>query len=87
MNVVVRTQDGPVSLLVDEIGDVVEPSEDAFEPPAATLQGEARELIRGVYKLKGRLLHVFNLDRAMRVLDGSAARNGGKWSEGAPCVA
>ena len=86
MNVVARSQDGAVSLLVDEIGDVVEPSEDTFEPPAATLQGEGRELIRGVYKLKGRLLHVFNLDRAMRVLDASPAGGGGKWSEDARCA-
>src|SRR5271169_2039739 len=33
MNVVVRSQDGAVSLLVDEIGDVVEVEEDTFEPP------------------------------------------------------
>src|SRR5262245_37434005 len=33
MNVVVRGDDGTVSLLVDEIGDVIEVSADAFEPP------------------------------------------------------
>src|ERR1700690_3732725 len=32
MNVVVRSEDGSVSLLVDEIGDVVEVDEDTFEP-------------------------------------------------------
>src|SRR5438132_562711 len=31
MNVVVRTDDGPVSLLVDSIGDVVELQDDAYE--------------------------------------------------------
>src|SRR5262245_31840319 len=55
MNVVVRTDDGAVSLLVDEIGDVVEVSEDSFEPPPETIDGVARELIRGVYKLNERL--------------------------------
>ena len=39
MNVVVRTDDGAVSLLVDEIGDVVEVTDDAFEPPPETLAG------------------------------------------------
>src|ERR1700760_3596719 len=31
MNIVVRTEDGPVSLLVDEIGDVVEVDPDSSE--------------------------------------------------------
>ena len=52
MNVVVRTDDGPVSLLVDEIGDVLEVDAEAFERPPETLRGVARELIRGAYKLK-----------------------------------
>ncbi len=38
MNVVVRSEDGAVSLLVDEIGDVVEVDESSFEPPPAPLQ-------------------------------------------------
>ena len=34
MNVVVRRADGgPVSLLVDEIGDVIDVDDGAFEPP------------------------------------------------------
>src|SRR5713101_5028768 len=37
MNVVVRRDDGPVSLLVDEIGDVLEVSEEVFESPPETL--------------------------------------------------
>ena len=34
MNVVVRSEDGAVSLLVDEIGDVVEVEETTFETAA-----------------------------------------------------
>lgn len=67
MNVVARADDGAVSLLVDEIGDVVEVSEEAFEPPPETLQGEARELVRGVYKLPRQLLHVVALGKAVAV--------------------
>ncbi len=33
MNVVVRSDDGAVSLLVDEIGDVVEIEDEAYERP------------------------------------------------------
>src|SRR5437879_1311195 len=37
MNVVVHTDDGAVSLLVDDVGDVLEVSQEAFEPPPTTL--------------------------------------------------
>lgn len=65
MNVVVRTDDGAVSLLVDEIGDVVEVSEEGFERPPETIEGVARELIRGVYKLKDRLLLILDTERTV----------------------
>lgn len=64
MNIVIRTEDGPVSLLVDEIGEVVEVADDAFEPPPETLTGQTRLLIPGAYKLDGRLLLVLEADLA-----------------------
>ncbi|MBL8818252.1 MAG: chemotaxis protein CheW [Planctomyces sp.] len=67
MNVVVRTSDGPVSLLVNEIGDVLVVDRDQFEPPPETLLGSTRDLIAGSYKLDGRLLLVLNLDAVMKV--------------------
>ena len=60
MNVVLRTDDGAVSLLVDEIGDVVEVDERSFEAPPETLRGRARELIEGIYKLDGQLLLILD---------------------------
>ena len=45
MNVVIRTDDGALSLLVDEIGDVVEVEQEDFEQPPDTLSGSARELV------------------------------------------
>ncbi len=65
MNVVVRTDDGAVSLLVDEIGDVVEVHEDHYERPPETLKGVARELIQGVYKLKQRLLLILDTEKTV----------------------
>jgi purine-binding chemotaxis protein CheW len=67
MNVVVRTEDGAVSLLVDEIGDVVEVEQENFERPPDILRGVAKELIRGAYKLKGRLLLLLETERAIRM--------------------
>ena len=75
MNVVVRNDDGVVSLLVDEIGDVLDVDEDTFEPPPETLDGIARELIRGAYKLEGRLLLELDTDRTI-ALNGETARSG-----------
>lgn len=60
VNVVVQTDDGAVSLLVDEIGDVLEVSEQQFERPPETLQGSARDLIQGAYKLADQLLVILD---------------------------
>ena len=65
MNVVVRTDDGAVSLLVDEIGDVVEIRDDVHERPPETLRGVARELVTGVYKLKERLLLILDTEKTV----------------------
>jgi purine-binding chemotaxis protein CheW len=67
MDVIVRTRDGLVSLLVDRIGDVVEVAEEAFEAPPETLHGIARELIRGAYKLDHALLLLLDLEAAVEL--------------------
>lgn len=68
MNVVIRSADGAVSLLVDEIGDVVEVSEDSFERPPETLQGKVREVIVGVHKLDKNLMHVLETEKACETI-------------------
>jgi purine-binding chemotaxis protein CheW len=73
MNVVVRSEDGSVSLLVDEIGDVVEVEEDTFEPPPETLRGSIRTMILGVHKLNDRLMHVLDIDKACQMAAASEA--------------
>jgi purine-binding chemotaxis protein CheW len=69
MNVVVRSEDGAVSLLVDEIGDVLEVDEETYEGPPETLGQRARELIPGVYKLKDRLMHVLDTGKAVNLMN------------------
>ncbi len=69
MNVVVRSDDGVVSLLVDQIGDVQEVDQDNFEPPPETLLGTSRSMIRGAYKMKDRLLLVLDTERAVNVAE------------------
>lgn len=67
MNVVVRTDDGAISLLVDEIGDVVEVQEEQFERAPETLKGRANDLVTGVYKMQERLLLVLDVEKAIAV--------------------
>jgi purine-binding chemotaxis protein CheW len=89
MNVVIRTEDGVVSLLVDEIGDVVEVREEAFERPPETISNLAKDLITGVYKLDKKLLLLLDTNRVIRVegTNGSAAkRTDDRTARGTPHV-
>ncbi|HEY6558919.1 MAG TPA: chemotaxis protein CheW [Polyangiaceae bacterium] len=80
MNVVVYTAGGAVSLIVDEVGDVMELSPADFEAAPRTIPARALEVIEGVYKLPNRLLLVVNVDRATalacQVSTGTDTRNG-----------
>jgi purine-binding chemotaxis protein CheW len=69
MNVVVRSVDGAVSLLVDEIGDVVEVEETTFEQPPETMRSSVRDIVLGIHKLKGRLLHVLDIEKACLMVE------------------
>lgn len=68
MSIVVRTADGPVNLLVDRIGDVIQVCPDLFEPAPATLETRLRESIDGVYKLEDTLLLALNTELASEVI-------------------
>jgi purine-binding chemotaxis protein CheW len=67
INVILHTEDGYASLLVDRVGEIVEVDENDFELPPETLRGPVRELIQGAYKLDNKLMHVLDLDRALHV--------------------
>ncbi|WP_321476869.1 chemotaxis protein CheW [uncultured Paludibaculum sp.] len=73
MNMVVRVQEGAVSLLVDEIGDVLEVAQSTYERPPDNLEATARELIQGVFKLKDRLLLILDTERTVDVSSGFTA--------------
>lgn len=67
-NVVVRTSgDTVTSLLVDKIGDVLEPDQDRFEAPPDTVVGRVRELVTRVCKLDRELMLVLDTDKAVDV--------------------
>ncbi|MGA3049655.1 MAG: chemotaxis protein CheW [Terracidiphilus sp.] len=65
MNIVVTASDGAVSLLVDEIGDVIHVDASSFEFPPANLNPVAKQIVRGVHKLKDQLLLVLDTERTV----------------------
>ncbi len=67
MNVVIRSDEGVVSILVDEIRDVLEVGNAEFEPVPATLRGTCRELVSGIYKLDDALLLILDTDRLLDI--------------------
>ncbi len=66
-NVVVRTAEGATSLLVDEIGDVLEPTTDRFESPPETVPARVRDLVTSVCKLDKDLMLVLDTAKAVSV--------------------
>jgi purine-binding chemotaxis protein CheW len=67
MNVVIRTEAGAVSLLVDEIGDVLDLEDAAYEAPPGNLDVAARRLLVGVVKLERQLLLVLDPEQAIDI--------------------
>ena len=64
-NVVTRINDDIVSLLVDEVGDVLNVNDADFESPPDTLTDRLRRLIRGAYKLEDRLLLILDVEKVV----------------------
>lgn len=64
MNVVIRSDDGLMSLVVDAIGDVIEVGEDTFETPPSTLDPNLKEVVERVCKQPGQLILVLKPEQA-----------------------
>lgn len=66
-NIVIRSDENAVSLLVDEIGDVLEVDAARHAEPPATLQTPLAELVCGMYTLDEKLLLVLDTQEALDV--------------------
>jgi len=71
VNVVLRTPAGPVSLLADDVGEVLDIPEESAEPAPLTVGDSVRRLISATCKLHDRLLPVLDVDR---VIEGTPER-------------
>ena len=65
MNIIIHDDGHLVSLLVDNIGDVFEVDESAFEETPGTLSHEYRDIIVGAYKQPEHLLLVLCPEKAV----------------------
>ncbi len=63
LNLVALTAQGPVSFLVDEIGDVLDADPSQLEPPPETIGEPTRGLVAGVHKLEDQLLLILDVAR------------------------
>lgn len=69
MTVVCRIEDVLISLLVDNIGDVVEVDDGSFESTPVTVPANIRPFMDGVYKTDGAILSILNIDSILVELD------------------
>lgn len=65
MMVVIDVEGESVSLLVDEVGEVLTLDDADFETPPGTLNPGVRELVSGAYKLPTGLLLALDVDAAV----------------------
>ena len=61
MNVVVRHQGESFSMLVDDVGDVINVSGDVLQPAPSTLDAHWKSVTAGVFRLEGRLFVILNV--------------------------
>jgi purine-binding chemotaxis protein CheW len=67
MMVVVRTSEGPMNLLVDKIGGVLDADPDQFEKPTETLKSAIRSVTTHVCKLEKHLLLVLDTEKVIQL--------------------
>jgi purine-binding chemotaxis protein CheW len=64
-NIVVCADNELVSLLVDDVGDVLALPENTIQPPPATLKGKMRQIIVGAYPLPEGFLLVLDTEKIL----------------------
>lgn len=69
MSVVLRTPEGPVCLLVDEVLDIVDVSSEAMEPVPETLSPGLRAFASGTWPLDSGLLLALDAEALAEVLE------------------
>lgn len=69
MNVVCKGEGMLLSLLVDQIGDVIEVDDGNFEETPETITPSVGKFMQGVYKIPGNLLSIIEVKKIIDVLN------------------
>ena len=77
VHVVLRTADGGVSLLVDEVGDVLTLAPETVAETPRILPPHLRDLIAGAYALDGAQLLALDVERVLKLAAGERTSHGG----------
>jgi purine-binding chemotaxis protein CheW len=77
LHVVLETADGGVSLLVDEVGDVVGLEPETLERTPPSLPGHLSNLIAGAYALDGTHLLALNVEGVLNLVAGESTSHEG----------
>jgi purine-binding chemotaxis protein CheW len=64
-NIIVNTATDVVSLVIDEVGDVLDCDRGSFEPPPANLSTQMQFFLKGAYKLNQGFLLVLNTTKVL----------------------
>lgn len=67
VNVIYASEEGPVDLLAEHVGDVLTLEEDTWEAAPESLKGNMKEVVLGVHKLKDKLLFVLDPAKVVSV--------------------
>jgi purine-binding chemotaxis protein CheW len=67
MMIVVRTSEGPMNLIVEKIGSVLDVDPEQFEKPTETLKSSVRAVTSHVCKLDGHLLLVLDTEKIIQL--------------------
>ncbi len=68
VNIIVRHNSELMSLMVDQVGDVIEVDAGLFTAPPDTTPAETKSLFRGAFQLPDRLLLLFDTPRALETI-------------------
>ncbi len=73
MNIVVEYQGEPYSLIIDNVGDVLSLSDEAFEKNPVTLEACWQGVSNGIYRLDDDLLVILDIEKLLTFDDNRAA--------------
>jgi purine-binding chemotaxis protein CheW len=77
LHVILDTADGGVSLLVDEVGDVIGLESEAMAETPRSLPGHLKNLIAGAYVLDGAHLLALNVEGVLNLVARESTSHGG----------